>query len=97
MVTCKAGQPPVEFLGDNFFIEWKGQQYPCITIRANGRILFQVRFNNSFLYLTKTINEHGIPFWTAIPQDLKLRRIVALLGNQLEDQLIRALCATTTA
>lgn len=97
MVTCKPVPPSVEVLGDVFFIEFKGKRYNCRAIRVNGRILYQVNFNHSYLYLTKTINQHGIPFWTAIPQDLKLRRVVAELGDQLEDHLIEALCVTTTA
>lgn len=97
MVNCKPGALPVEILGESFFIEFKGQQYSCTAMKANGRILYRVNFNGSYLYITKTINEHGIPFWTSIPQDLKLRRIVAQLGTQLEDHLIEALCVTTTA
>jgi hypothetical protein len=96
MVSGKPAQPSVEILGEIFFIEFKGKQYSCRAIRVNGRILYQVNLNRSYLYLTKTINQHGVPFWTAIPQDLKLRRVVAELGNQLEDHLINALCATTT-
>jgi hypothetical protein len=97
MVTCKPGRPSPEVIGESFFIEFKGENYPCRAFRANGRILYQVNFNKSYLYITKTINQHGIPFWTAIPQDLKLRRIVAELGKQLEDHLIKILCVTTTA
>ncbi|TMI97012.1 MAG: hypothetical protein E6H06_02625 [Bacteroidetes bacterium] len=96
MVNCKPGQPPAEFFGDNFVIEFKQKKYNCRAIRANGRIIYQVNFNGSCLYLTKSINQHGIPFWTSIPQDLKLRHIVAELGKQLEDHLIEALCVTTT-
>ncbi len=97
MVTCKPVQPSAEIIGESFFIELKGSKYKCLAIKANGRVLYQVSFNSSYLYLTKTINQHGIPFWTAVPQDLKLRRIVAELGKQLEDHLIKLLCATTTA
>ena len=96
MVNCKPERPKFEVLGESFFIEFKGERYNCRAIAANGRILYQVNFNRSFLYITKTINQHGVPFWTAIPQDLKLRRIVAEIGKQLEDHLIRTLCATTT-
>jgi hypothetical protein len=96
MVTCNPGKPSVEVLGESFFIAFKGERYNCQAIGANGRILYQVKFNHSVLYITKTINQHGIPFWTAIPQDLKLRRIVAEIGQQLEDHLIQSLCATTT-
>jgi hypothetical protein len=91
-------QAPAEILGESFFIEFNGKEYTCRAIKANGRVLYQVNFNGgSYMYLTKTINQHGFPFWTAIPQDLKLRRIVAELGKQLEDHLIKTLCATTTA
>lgn len=96
MVNCKPGRPSVEIIGENFCIEYKGENYPCRAIHVKGRVLYQIQFNKSQLYITKTINQHGVPFWTAIPQDLKLRRIVAQLGSQLEDHLIQTLCATTT-
>ena len=80
-----------------FFIEFKEKKYGCRAIKVNGRVLYQVNFNNSCLYLTKSINQHGIPFWTSIPQDLKLRRLVSDLGSQLENHLITVLCVTTTA
>ena len=92
----KTRQAVAEALGEGFFIEFKSKQYYCRAYQANGRVLYQVNFNGSCLYITKTINQHGIPFWTAIPQDLKLRHIVAELGKQLEDHLIQTLCATTT-
>ena len=97
MVTCKSGGPSPEIVGDSFWIEHKDETYPCRAIRVNSRILFEIKFHKSKLYITKTINQHGIPFWTAIPQDLKLRHLVAELGRQLEDHLIEVLCATTTA
>ena len=97
MVTCKTGEPSVEIVGDSFWIDHKNESYPCRAIRTNGRILFEIKFHNSKLYITKTINQHGVPFWTAIPQDLKLRHLVAELGHQLEDHLIEVLCVTTTA
>jgi len=98
MVTCNSGQaqPSVRVLGEKFFLEFRGENYCCQAIAANGRVLYQISFDHSVLYITKTINQHGIPFWTAIPQDLKLRRMVAELGRQLEDHLIQTLCATTT-
>lgn len=97
MLTWKTGEPSAEIVGDSFWIEYKNESYPCRAIRVNGRILFEIKFRNSKLFVTKTINQHGIPFWTAIPQDLKLRHLVAELGHQLEDHLIEALCVTTTA
>jgi len=97
MVTCNPEKPAFRMLGEGFSIKFKGENYGCQAIAANGRILYQIKFNRSFLYVTKTINQHGIPFWTAIPQDLKLRHTVAEIGKQLEDHLIQTLCATTTA
>ena len=97
MIPGKIEQPVVESLGEGFFIEFNGKQYYCRAFKTNGRVLYQINFNTSYLYITKTINQHGIPFWTAIPQDLKLRRVVNELGKQLEDHLIKTLCATTTA
>ena|SRR5205814_7976773 len=97
MVTCKTGEPSLEILGGSFWIEHKGENYPCRAIKVNSRILYEIKFRKSQVYITKTINQHGIPFWTAIPQDLKLRHLVAELGRQLEDHLIEALCVTTTA
>jgi len=97
MVTCNPGKPSVEFIGERFFIEFRGKNHSCQAIGANGRILYQIEFDNSYLYITKTINQHGIPFWTAIPQDLKLRHTVTDIGKQIEDHLIQTLCATTTA
>jgi len=97
MVNCNPPKPSVEVLGESFFIEFNREKYSCQAFAANGRILYQIKFSNSVLYITKTINQHRIPFWTAIPQDLKLRRMVAEIGKQLEDHLIRQLCATTTA
>jgi|SRR5689334_652675 len=97
MVTCNSEKPTVEMVGERFVIEFKGEKYGCQAIRANGRVLYQLKFGSSFLYITKTINQHGVPFWTAIPQDLKLRHMVAAIGKQLEDSLIHTLCATTTA
>ena len=85
-----------EIVGKPFFIEFKKKKYICRAIKVNGRILYQINFNSSCLYLTKTINQHGIPFWTSVPQDLKLRSIVYDLGNQIEHHLITQLCATTT-
>ena|SRR5580765_206536 len=97
MVTCKIGEPSLEILGDSFWLEHRGESYPCRAFKVNGRILYEIKFHKSHLYITKTINQHGIPFWTAIPQDLKLRRVVAELGRLLENHLIEALCVTTTA
>jgi hypothetical protein len=97
MLNCKPVQASAELLGELFVIDYKEKKYTCQAMQINGRVVYQLNFNGSYLYLTKSINQHGIPFWTAIPQDLKLRRIVADLGRQLEDHLIKILCVTTTA
>jgi len=97
MVNCKPAHATAEPLGELFVIDYKEKKYTCRAIQINGRVVYQVNFNSSYLYLTKSINQHGIPFWTSIPQDLKLRRIVEQLGKQLEDHLIKVLCVTTTA
>jgi hypothetical protein len=97
MVTFQPGRTPPEVVGESFLIEFKEKKYGCRAFKAEGRILYQINFNGSYLYLTKSINQHGIPFWTSIPQDLKLRRIAAELGRQLENHLIASLCVTTTA
>jgi len=59
-------------------------------------MLYQIDFNGSFVYLTKSINQHGFDFWTPVPQDLKLRHLAYEIGKQIENHLISKLCATTT-
>jgi hypothetical protein len=34
--------------------------------------------------LTKSINQHRLPFWTSVPQDIKLISIITELGRQIE-------------
>ena len=85
-----------EFVGDSFHVQYNGKQYNCRAIQANGRMLYQINFNASFIYLTKSINQHGFDFWTPVPQDLKLRHLAHEIGKQIENHLISQLCATTT-
>ena len=85
-----------EVVSDSFPIEYNGQQYNCREIRVNDRMLYQIDFNGSFVYLTKSINQHRIDFWTPVPQDLKLTRLAYEIGKQIENHLISQLCATTT-
>src|SRR5215470_7569427 len=96
MVNCSVQPPNPKVIGDGFSIRVRQKDYNCLAFEVNKRVLYRIEFNGSFLYITKTINQHGIPFWTSIPQSLKLRHIVSELGNQLEDHLIKALCVTTT-
>jgi len=85
-----------EISSEPFFVELNNKQYKCLAIKANDRMLYKVDFNNSCLYVTKAINQHGIPFWTVVPQDAKLRAIAYELGRQIEKHIIDQLCATTT-
>jgi hypothetical protein len=85
-----------EFVGDSFHVQYNGKQYNCRPIQANGRMLYQIDFNGSFIYLTKSINQHRIYFWTPVPQDLKLIHLADKIGKQIENHLISQLCATTT-
>ena len=85
-----------EFVGDSFHVQYNGKQYNCRGIQANDRMLYQIDFNGSFVYLTKSINQHGFDFWTPVPQDLKLRHLAYEIGKQIENHLISQLCATTT-
>jgi len=85
-----------EFVGDIFPVEYNGNEYNCGAIKINDRIVYQINFNGSLLYLTKSINQHRIDFWTPVPQDLKLTRLAYEIGKQIENHLISQLCATTT-
>jgi hypothetical protein len=73
-----------EFIGDSFFITFRKKEYSCRAIKANDRMLYQIKFNGCTLYLTKSINQHRLPFWTSVPQDIKLISIITELGRQIE-------------
>jgi len=85
-----------EFVGDIFPVEYNGKEYNCGAIKINDRMVYQINFNCSLVYLTKSINQHRIDFWTPVPQDLKLTRLAYEIGKQIENHLISQLCATTT-
>lgn len=85
-----------EIVGERFFVLWNDKEYSCQAIKANERMLYEIKFTERRLYITKTINQHGISFWTAIPQDVKLTHLVNDLGKQIENRLIRQLCVITT-
>ena len=85
-----------EFVGDIFPVEYNGKEYNCGAIKINDRMVYQINFNGSLVYLTKSINQHRIDFWTPVPQDLKLTRLAYEIGKQIENYLISQLCATTT-
>ena len=69
-----------------FFIEFNEKQYECVQIERNGRTLYQIKFPNSFIYLTETIDRKGERFWTSIPQDPKLSHIIPELGKQIQNK-----------
>ncbi len=85
-----------EIVGDIFPVEYNGKEYNCGAIKINDRMVYQINFNGSLVYLTKSINQHRIDFWTPVPQDLKLTRLAYEIGKQIENHLISQLCATTT-
>ena len=87
----------IHVIGEEFQVKFLERSLPCLALRINGRIVYRVHFRASYLYITKSINQHGIPFWTSIPQDAKLRSVTARIGAALEDHLIETLCVTTTA
>jgi hypothetical protein len=70
-----------EFVGDIFPVEYNGKEYNCGAIKINDRMVYQINFNGSLVYLTKSINQHRIDFWTPVPQDLKLTRLAYEKGK----------------
>jgi hypothetical protein len=69
-----------------FVIEFKEKQYECIQMEKNGRTLYQIKFADSYIYLTESITRKGERFWTSIPQDYKLSHIIPELGKQIENK-----------
>ncbi|MEO6328897.1 MAG: hypothetical protein ABIO55_08190 [Ginsengibacter sp.] len=56
-----------EFIGEPFPVVYNGQQYDCGAIKINNRMVYKIEFNGSLVYLTKSINQHRIYFWTSVP------------------------------
>ena len=69
-----------------FFIEHNEKQYECVQIEMNGRILYKIKFPNSYIYLTEALTKKGERFWTSIPQDYKISHIIPELGKQIENK-----------
>lgn len=78
-----------------FSIEFKERQYECIGYLKNSRKLYQIKFPNSYLYLTEATARSGEKFWTSIPQDPKLNHIIPALAKQIEYTQKSFLCVTT--
>ena len=72
---------------ETFSIEFNGKSYSCRPIEKNGRVLYQINFNTSYLYLTQANDFNGKPFWTSIPADRKLSHVVQVLGEQIKNHL----------
>jgi len=73
-----------EIVGESFLIELRGREYQCQAFKANDRMLYQINFNGRHLYLTRAINEHRVPFWTTVPQNLTLITVARELGRKIE-------------
>ena len=76
-----------EFIGDSFFITFREREYIWRALIAYEQMLYQIKFNGSTLYLTKSINQHRLPFWTSVPQDIKLISIITEMGRQIEKHI----------
>ena len=74
---------PIE--SESFFIEYNEKQYECQPIEKNGRMVYQIKFPGSTIYLTQAKARDGEKFWTSIPPDSKLNHIIPNLGKQIEN------------
>jgi hypothetical protein len=68
-----------------FSLTFKEGNYPCKRMEKNGSIFYVVKFNSSYLYLTKAFAQEGVAFWTSVPADTKLNHIVLELGKQIDN------------
>jgi hypothetical protein len=71
---------------ESFFIVFNEKQYECMSMEKNGRMIYQIKFPGSCIYLTQAKTRDGEKFWTAIPPDSKLNHIVPILGKQIENK-----------
>ena len=70
---------------EKFPIEFNGKTYECKPIEQGGSILYQIKFTNSYLYLTVATDRNGHSFWTSIPADSKLSHVVKELSEKIEN------------
>jgi len=71
---------------EGFFIEYNEKQYECVPIEKNGRMIYQIKFPSSYIYLTEAKAINGENFWTSLPPDSKLNHIIPVLGKQIENK-----------
>ena len=71
---------------ESFFIEYNEKQYECVRIEKNGRMIYQIKFPNSSIYLTVAKAINGEKFWTSLPPDSKLNHIIPVLAKQIENK-----------
>jgi hypothetical protein len=71
---------------ESFFIEFNEKQYECVPTEKNGRMIYQIKFPSSSIYLTEAKARNGEKFWTSIPPDSKLNHIIPILGKQIENK-----------
>ena len=81
---------------EKFPIELNGKTYECKPIEKGGSMLYQINFNNSYLYLTVATDRKGDSFWTSIPADNKLKQVVKLLSEKIENHYKQEVCVITT-
>lgn len=68
-------------VSQTFQIDYRGKTYICDRIERNKNVLYRVTFPNSYLYLAQAAANSGEAFWTAIPQDPKLKQVAMELGE----------------
>ena len=76
----------IQIESESFFIKFNETHYECVPMEKNGRIIYQIKFPGSTIYLTQAKSLNGKQFWTAVPQDSKLSHIVAIMGKQIENK-----------
>ena len=72
-------------LKEKFPIEFNGKTYECRPMEKGGSMLYQIKFTNSYLYLTVATDRNGHSFWTSIPADSKLSHVVKKLSEKIEN------------
>jgi hypothetical protein len=70
---------------ETFPIEFNGKHYDCNAVEDEGTIVYMVNFGETKLLLTQGTSQQGEPFWTTIPQDLKLKQVARQLGEKIEN------------
>jgi len=71
---------------ESFFIELNDKEYTCVPLEKNGRIIYQIKFPGSSIYLTEAQDRNGTKFWTSIPPDPKLNHIISIFAKQIQNK-----------